>query len=77
MQDIDVAFDWIFNGLGYNKIYSKALASRKDIQHILEGWMWHHEGTLRDNLFWNGAMHDEDIYSLLAREYDIARKGIK
>lgn len=62
-------FDYAFNYLGLNKLYALPLTSRPEIRTLLLRWNFKHEGTLRDNVFYEGRFRDEDSYSLTRAEY--------
>lgn len=61
--------DFVFKHCKLNKIYTRVLSGRRNIQVISKSFGFRLEGTLRDNLLWNGIFIDEDIYGLRAEDY--------
>ena len=60
---------FVFQHCKLNKIYTRVLSGRRNIQVISKAFGFKLEGTLRDNLLWNGMFFDEDIYGLRAEDY--------
>lgn len=60
---------FVFQHCKLNKIYTRILSGRRNIQVISKAFGFRLEGTLRDNLLWNGMFVDEDIYGLRAEDY--------
>lgn len=60
---------FVFHHCKLNKIYTRVVSGRRNIQIISKAFGFRLEGTLRDNLLWNGMFVDEDIYGLRAEDY--------
>jgi len=63
------AADYVFNYLGYNKMYTKVLTHRGKLRSNMDKAGFTRNGTLPQNVFWKGEFHDEDVYSILARDF--------
>lgn len=63
-------FDHAFLYSGLNKIYAIVRHQREDLKHLLTKYNFKHEGTLRDNAFFEGKFHDEEFFGLLRHDYE-------
>lgn len=61
--------NYVFNYLGYEKIYTLVLKHRTRLMRVMELGGFKSEGVLRHNIFWNGEFHDEMLFSLLKEDY--------
>jgi len=61
--------DYVFNYLGYNKVYFPLLTTRKEFSKSVHEFGFRLEGYLRDNIYFEGAYHDEFIFGLTRRDY--------
>lgn len=60
---------FVFQHCKLNKIYTRVISGRRNIHILSKAFGFRLEGTLRDNLLWNGMFIDEDIYGLRAEDY--------
>jgi len=75
VEAVDKTMDYLFNHLNYHKAYCIFLEHRKECKALLAGNKLTYEGTLRDNIFWEGQYHNEVVYSMLKAEYNKIKQG--
>lgn len=61
---------YVFEYLGYNKLYTLTLAHRTALHSRLEAAGFTKEATLSANCFWHGRYWDEVQHSILKAQYD-------
>lgn len=61
---------YVFDYLGYNKLYCLTLPHRTALHSRLEGAGFTKEAQLRENCFWRGQYHDEVLHSMTKKEFD-------
>jgi len=61
--------DYVFNYLNLEKIFIRVLTHRKEIKRILALNGFKLDGLLRNNVYWNGKMHDEWLFTQLKGEW--------
>jgi len=65
----DLVKDYVFNYLNLEKIFIRVLTHRKEIKRILIMNGFKLDGILRKNVYWNGEMHDEWLFTQLKGEW--------
>ncbi len=66
---LDCLFDYGFNQLNLNKVWTE-IYEFDELKHaLLEAYGFHRDGVLRENYFYEGRAMDSHVYSLLARDW--------
>ncbi len=60
-------------GLGLNKVYLSVFAENVAARRAYASCGFHEDGTLREDMYRDGAWHDQVLMSVLAREIDEAQ----
>ncbi len=68
---------YVFDYLGYNKLYCLTLPHRAALHSRLEAAGFIREATLSENCYWRGQYHDEVLHSMLKKNYDARYRGAK
>lgn len=60
---------FLFGGLGLNKAYAQTASFNAASIKLLESLGFHRDGVLREHHLFEGKLHDDGIYSILARDW--------
>lgn len=63
---------FLFEKLDLNKIYAQTGAFNNASVALLRSLNFHQDATLREHHFYNGKVHDDFIFSLLRREFEVS-----
>jgi RimJ/RimL family protein N-acetyltransferase len=77
LEAFDLALDYVFNYLGFNRAFCLALESRADLTHILVRGGFKEEGLLRDNIFFAGRFQGERVFGINAAEYAASSEALR
>lgn len=61
--------DYVFNYLNLEKIFIRVITHRREIKRILAMNGFKLDGVLRQNVYWNGKLHDEWLFTQLKGEW--------
>ena len=62
-------FDYAFSFSGFNKLYCLVLEGRPEIEHLCKRWQFEYEGTLKQNIFFEGQFRNEKLFAMTADQY--------
>jgi RimJ/RimL family protein N-acetyltransferase len=68
---------YVFDYLGYNKLYCLTLPHRTALHARLEAAGFTKEATLTENCFWRGQYHDEVLHSMNKKAFDSRYKATR
>jgi RimJ/RimL family protein N-acetyltransferase len=67
--------EYLFNGLGYNKLYMKVLPHRDKLIKRLSDAGWRVEGILRQGCKFQGKLADECLLGFLKQDFETLKKA--
>lgn len=74
-EGVAVLLGYLFDGLGMNKVHAQTGAFNAASIRLLESLGFTRDGVLREHHLLEGVLHDDYVYSMLAREWR-ARKRV-
>lgn len=74
-EAVEVLLGYLFGGLGMNKVHAQTGAFNAASIRLLESLGFARDGVLREHHLLEGVLHDDYVYSMLAREWR-ARKRV-
>ncbi len=74
-EGVAVLLDYLFDGLGLNKVQAQTGAFNATSIRLLESLGFSRDAVLREHHLYRGVLHDDHVYSTLAREWRGRRSG--
>ena len=68
-EGVSVLLDYLFDGLGLNKVQAQTAAFNETSIRLLESLGFTRDAALREHHLYKGVLHDDYVYSILAREW--------
>ncbi|MBD3160848.1 MAG: GNAT family N-acetyltransferase, partial [Candidatus Eisenbacteria bacterium] len=68
-EAVGLLLQFLFNGLGLNKVYAQTGAFNIPSIRLLETLGFQRDAVLREHHLYEGRLHDDYVYSLLVREW--------
>ena len=69
-EAVVLLLNWLFNHRGLHRIWLTIQANNARARRAYEKVGFVHEGTYREHNFYDGRWHDEDLYGILADEFN-------
>jgi [ribosomal protein S5]-alanine N-acetyltransferase len=73
-EAVSLLLGFLVGGLGMNKVHAQTASFNAASVKLLESLGFKRDAVLREHHLYQGKLHDDYIYSILAREWE-ARKG--
>jgi RimJ/RimL family protein N-acetyltransferase len=69
-EAVIVLLNWLFNHRGMHRVWLTVQANNARARHVYERIGFVAEGVFREHNFYDGHWHDEQLYGLLAAEFN-------
>ncbi len=74
-EGVAVLLGYLFDGLGLNKVQAQTAAFNETSIKLLESLGFSRDAVLREHHLYKAVLHDDYVYSILAREWRAARSS--
>jgi RimJ/RimL family protein N-acetyltransferase len=72
-EAVNLLVGYLFKGLGLNKVYAQTASFNAASIKLLEAAGFRRDAVLREHHLYQGVLHDDHLFSILAREWEAAR----
>jgi len=72
-EAVALLLDFLFGGLGMNKVHAQTASFNGSSIKLLESLGFERDAVLREHHLYQGRLHDDFVYSILARDWQVRR----